>query len=207
MRTLEPELTEEKNKLSQTEPWLLLWQIDADAAGTTKYCFVAHEEEVEFDGVTYSPFPIAPEERTENTEGNQTSWPVKVAYVTRAFKTELKATNGFKGHAVKVILVHKDHLDNPEAKIEDTYRVHSYSATEKEVTFQLGHTNLLEVMFLSERFTDRCRWVYQSRECGYAGALGSCDKTLDGTAGCVAHATDSSIHPQRFGGYPVIPEA
>ncbi len=206
MKDLHPELTKEKSKLAQTEPWLVLWQIDANKAGTKKYCLVAHDEEVEFDGVVYSPFPIVIGESSENSEGNLPQTNVTVVDVAREITADLKAANGFVGHNVKLIIVHKYHLDDPEAKSEATAKVLSCSRTQQNVSFRIGHTNFLGLPFPSERFTERCRWVYKSYECGYAGALTTCDKTLNGSNGCVAHGSDSSIHPARYGGFPTIPQ-
>jgi lambda family phage minor tail protein L len=44
-----------------------------------------------------------------------------------------------------------------------------------------------------------CQWVYKSTECGYSGALPTCDKTLDA---CKAHFGVYAELP--FGSFPGI---
>jgi len=46
-----------------------------------------------------------------------------------------------------------------------------------------------------------CTWLYKGTECGYAGALGTCTKTL---SDCKLHFLDSVTGKGtlRFGGFP-----
>jgi len=203
-RELAETLVTEKNKLSGDGPWLLLWQIDTDAAATNTFCLVAHDEPVEFDGVTYSPFPLSVSARTETSDGSLTNWGISVANSTRALMSYIEANDGFIGNAVRVTLVHKDHLDDPTAKLEDSYKVTACRVDAGTVSLSLGHTNFLALPFGSGRFTYRCRWKFKSFECRYTGAATSCDKTLDGANGCIAKSADSNLHPRRYGGFPTM---
>lgn len=46
---------------------------------------------------------------------------------------------------------------------------------------------------------DYCMWRYKGVQCGYAGAMDSCDHSLSGANGCVAHNNAT-----RFGAFPDI---
>ena len=200
MRDLPTQFAEAKNKLEQDDAWLDLWQVDANASGTQKFCLVFYDEQVEFDGVKYAPFPLIAGEEEQGSSGELPKLAVTVSNLTRELMPDLEATRGFRGHTVRRIRVLKDHLDDPTAKLEAVYKIQDCTVDQDAVTFELGHENWLERPFASRRYTTRCGSPYKSGLCGYVGALPSCDKTLSGANGCVVHGNS-----QRFGGFPVQP--
>jgi hypothetical protein len=54
-----------------------------------------------------------------------------------------------------------------------------------------------------EEYAISCRYLrrYKGAQCGYAGALASCDGTFNGPNGCVAHANQA-----RYGGFRFAPK-
>ncbi|HYC54617.1 MAG TPA: hypothetical protein VEL28_06745 [Candidatus Binatia bacterium] len=208
MKTLTPQQIREKNKLQQTEPWLYLYELDAVKDGSEKFCFVApSQEDVVYDGTLYRPCPIAIGEQDETSEGDLNVVPVHIANVTRAIMPKLMEARGFVGHWVRILIVHKEHLDDPLSKIESVYKVLACDPIRADVvTLSLGHSNFLEAPFASERYIVRCRHFYRGPVCLYAGALLTCDKGLTTANGCVAHGVDSNLHPGRYGGFPGQPE-
>lgn len=203
---LAPTLTERSLALESTSPFLRLWQIDANAAGTNKWYLVLAREPVEFDGIVYQPAPIQISDRQETTDGGLPRATLSVSNVTLELMPTIDEQEGLIGHRVVMLTVHRDHLDDPTAKIETQFRILTTTVRKDGVVSELGTFNYLDLPVPAQRFTARCRWVFQSRECGYAGALTSCDKTLTGANGCIAHGADSANHPKRYGGFPSMGE-
>ena len=74
------------------------------------------------------------------------------------------------------------------------------SAKNYDATFTLGAENPVTFRFPRRRQRrDVCQWRYKSAYCGYTGALPTCDFTMNGSNGCIAHANGP-----RFGAYPGI---
>ena len=83
-------------------------------------------------------------------------------------------------------------------EITEYFEVITASAENFRCSFGLGADSEVMKTFPRRRQTkDFCQWRYKGKQCGYTGALATCDLTLQGPNGCAAH--NNTI---RFGGYP-----
>lgn len=200
MRQLTATLITEKNKLSMTSAWPPLITVEVNAATTLR--FVPNPTAITFAGETYVPFGCEIEERTQDAKGGLNDVSISVSNVTREISAFIEA-NDLRGSRVTVTYVNSANLADPDAVVlEETYEIMSMQVKGAQfVTFNLGHDRISGHPFPYGRFLrDNCRWIYKSTECGYAGGLPSCAKTLEGSNGCRAHA-----NVIRFGGFTLLP--
>jgi len=200
MRTLTPSLITEKNKLGSTSPWILLYEIQVDATPTSYY-FAAYPESVDWNGVTWTPMGVRHTDFKEDAKGSIPSATLTIGDPLRIVGNTLEAGENIIGYTTKIHLVHSTYLTDPSAAVTHEYEVTGATLTQDAVSLTLGLSGLIVRSFPSNRFLrDSCRWRYKSTECGYIGALASCDKTLQGGDGCESHNNEP-----RFGGFPSIP--
>ena len=200
MRTLTAALTTEKNKLNTTSAWLPLLTIEVNASTILR--LVPNPTSITFDGEVYTPFGMELEELTQDAKGGLHDVSVSVSNVSREISAYIEA-NDLRGARVAIKYVNSANLADPTAIVlEERYEIMSIQVKGAQfVTFILGHDRIAGHQFPSGRFfRDNCRWIYKSAECGYVGALASCDKILEGANGCRAHS-----NVPRFGGFPLLP--
>lgn len=199
MRQLVANLKTEKNKLATTSAWLTLIQVEINSS-TTLY-LVANPASVTFDSQVYSPFPCEIKPVGSDSRGGLPDVEVSVSNVNLVMSASLEA-NDVRGKRVRLLGVNSANLADPTAIVfDEAYEIGDITVTEQAVTFRLGHIRLLEQRFPSRRYLrDNCQWVFKSTDCGYGGGLATCDKSLEGSNGCRAHANQT-----RFGGFPGIP--
>jgi phage-related protein len=107
--------------------------------------------------------------------------------------------NGGTGSTARIMLIATDDLTRaPE--VEEMVYVMGAKIAGYTVEFRLGARNPLGINFPARmQWKDRCAWQYKGAECGYTGALPTCDFSLQGDNGCAAHN-----NTRRFGGFPGI---
>lgn len=199
MRTLTSALKTEKNKLASASAWLTLVQVEINA--TTTIYLVANPASIVFDGNTYSPFPLELRTVASDSRGGLPDVEILVSNVDQQISTYVEA-NDLRGKRMRLIGVNSDNLADPAATVfDEQYEISEILVSEEVVTFRIGHSRLLEQRFPARRFLrDNCQWLYKGTECGYVGALATCDKQLEGSNGCRVHA-----NVVRFGAFPGLP--
>lgn len=210
MKTLTSELLAEAYSLTNIAPWMFLF--DIHATDTDLFYLTSNNEAVTFDGHTYQPFPIVISDFNQDNEGNLPSLTVTVSNVSREVEAYVES-GAILDRTVYIRVVHADHLDDASHQIIDRFIVTECSSTVESISFTLGLPNLFEISFPRQRYIrGRCRHKYKSLQCGYAGSIAACDKTLDGVNGCRVHGDDeinrglARLHPLRYGGFPGIPK-
>jgi len=199
VKSLHANLVVAKNDLDSASAWLVLLDVVVNSS-TTLY-LTPNPASVSFDSQTYSPFALALAPVSSDSRGGLPDVEVTVQNVTQAISGYVEA-NDMRGQRVRLRVVHSDNLADPtRTAFDESYEITEIFVTEQAVSFRLGHLRLLEQRFPARRFLrDNCQWVYKDSSCGYAGALATCDKILEGTNGCRAHGNQA-----RFGGFPGMP--
>lgn len=120
--------------------------------------------------------------------------------VTGIIRERMEAYGGAVGSDVTVTVVNTDALDQPP-EFQETFEIIGAKAPPGfKVAFSLGSENPLALRFPRNlQYRDRCPYQYKGARCGYAGAMASCDYTLDGANGCRAHSNIAN-----FGGFPAL---
>jgi len=211
-------ILQEKNQLATGERFVWLYEVWVPTDPPTAYRFTKQVESVEFEGHTYSPFPISHDTIVRDKAGDLPTTSVTVSNMSREVIASLELYEGLVGQKVRIILTHSLLQGVTQMVAEEEFEVMVSSANAQAVTLTLGSSNLFDSMVPKARMARfHCRHQYRSAECGYsldsgdANYLPACDKTLDGLNGCNKHGESytaaglTPIHPDRFGGFPGIP--
>ena len=203
-KNIDSDYISQKNELHDDGSWLFLWEVEVSEIETAY--IVNNPEEVFFDGVTYSPFPIEWDGITESRSGDLPFTSVTVSNVNQAVETLLQTRNGLLDREVTMKLVHSNHLSKTTPAFTQTFTIREASSNAEAVTFSLSAHPFLETNLPHQRFTPMCRWQFRSGECGWVDGQGGnpsiCSKQLRGTNGCEAHNNTA-----RFGGFESSPRA
>jgi len=198
--------------LNSTETWAECWELRTGSSNG--YFVTSNNEAVTFAGVTYSPFPMTRAAIEKTQAGDITEITVEIANVDRVMGGLTASMNGC---VVILRIVNTANLATSTDCYTERFTVRTVDINEASCVLHLGAINPYSLDVPSNRFQrGRCRWLprYGGAECGYdttrSGALSTCDGTLNGANGCVAHGTDEvnagkpRIHPLRFGAWPSI---
>lgn len=140
--------------------------------------------------------------------GRTTTGPLSLSFVANAATADIWLYNqnaSADNHAVwfdNFSVTSAPTAGAAQVEVVDTeyFKVVGAAVKGNVVTWTLGDDNPLASPFPRRRqLMDRCSWRYKSGNCGYVGAMSSCDLTLNGSNGCAAHDNDL-----RFGGFPGI---
>ncbi len=157
-----------------------------------------HDEDVVFNFVTYTRFPITHEFIGENNQGQIDQVKVRLANVSRLIQSYLEQYD-FRGKKVIIRMVWKNQLSDPDAFMDDIFYIDSYVADQNTVEFTLtGKFDVLGLDVPSRRYArNYCSWKFKSIECGYSGAGTECNKTKQ--------RCKELNNYQRFGAFPSVP--
>lgn len=192
----------ERRQLISLEPYLWLFELQVNDAGDA-FRLVNFHDPVLFEGREFSPAAIHVERIDSDNEGTLPAIELTLSDATGEVSAQLVANGGFINQPVNIWLVHRDHLDDPTDALRWKMFVLTPQASPKgAAVIRLGQHSLQDYPHPRHRFLrERCRWVYKSKQCGYDGALPTCDKTLSEADGCTVHD-----NAPRFGGFPGIPK-
>ena len=209
----------EKNLLATGERFIWLYEVEVPTSPPTRYRFIRDNQSVTFRGNVYSPFPITHDETRSDNRGNLPTVSLTASNVSRELMSNMNTYGGLVGQPVRIIIVHALTIPTGKSVWEHDYKIVTSTANDKAVTATLGDLSLYDAKIPAQRMMRfYCRHQYMDAYCGYAvdssdaNFLASCDKSLDGANGCKAHGVSEvaaglpSLHPERFGGFPGIPE-
>ena len=193
----------DKNRFSSDEVYLLLLEVDITDPTTgsvleTVYC-TNNNENYTWNGILYKSIPF----EVELTQDKDTT--PSATLTVYDFSQTIVAALTSDGWSMswparfKVI-----NASNPSSTpdLEQDFRLldATVGSDKYTVNFTVGSENPLALRFpIRQQFRNRCQWGYKSAQCKYAGSMGSCDYTLDGSNGCIAHA-----NAINFGGFPGV---
>lgn len=189
----------EKNRIASEHAFLLLLEIqlvNTDTGLVVDTIFVVNNnEDITYQSQLYTAFPF--DVKLTQEAGTAPTITLSTVDYQAILLTHLNSLSGASGSTVIMKVVNSGNLTG-DAELEEQFEVIGSTANDFKISLTLGAENVLARNFpKSIQHRDRCRWRYKSAECGYAGALPTCDLSLQGANGCQAHA--NSIN---FGGFP-----
>ena len=186
-------------KLHGGQPYIWLYEISITDSPSQFLRLAQWADEVQFESQTFYPWPIGHQGGGEDSTGRLDPITLTASNVTRELQAFLEYYNYLSGRTVRIIQIKSD---APGLSISETYSIISAVANQSTVTFTMGARFLVAGANIGRRLNrDMCAWVYKSADCGYAGIITTCDKTLADPNGCRAHNNAA-----RFGGAPGIPQ-
>lgn len=215
MRNLPPALIAAKNQ-RPGGPWC--WLAEVRPVESQVIRVTTNTDPIEFGGETFRPFPFEVGEITDDGEGNLHTIPITVDNATAELSGLDAELTGLVDARVTLWFVHAEHAGEGDYAFRVELRV-----SQATVDGQTGLTAELAAEPLVSRTTPvaillegRCRHTYGGADCGYPtdlpGALPTCDRSLWGENGCIAHGDHAEAelgiprrHPERYGGFETIP--
>lgn len=194
---------QDKSKLASADAYILLLDMIWNGEHTR---LVRNPSAVQFDagdglGIqTYQPFSF--ELDIQQPGGNQLpTIHLHASNVLGLLQSLIEAYAGLAGATCNLYVMNTAQpAGEPAAAFSTT--VISSSSTAEIVTFSLSGPSPMRQLFPLFLYRgDVCMWVtkYKGKQCGYKGALTSCDGTYAGANGCTLH--DNTI---RYGAFPGI---
>ncbi|MBN1869400.1 MAG: DUF2163 domain-containing protein [Candidatus Omnitrophica bacterium] len=194
-RDIDPTFKSEKSK-QENRPIFLYVLEEYD--GVNNLYLAGYDQDVSFDSVVYTRFPITHEFVGENNQGRIDQVKVRLANVSRLIQSYLESYD-FRGKKVIIRMVWADELSNPDAHMDEIFYIDSYTADQNNVEFTLtSKFDVLGVDTPARRYTrNYCAWKFKSAECGYSGEETTCNKTQQ--------RCKQLNNYQRFGAFPSVP--
>lgn len=196
MKQLSDNLIAEKNALATDSPWLVLVDITIpNVPGVIR--LVNNNENITFGGQVYTAANFILNPPKFSSKGDIPTVTLQVCNVNQVMEPYMEEHEGGIGSSVTVRVVNAGLLGEDYAELEMTFDVIGASADAQWATFNLGAPNPLSFRFPLDRYiAKRCRYVahFKGAECAYAGALETCDGSLEN---CRVHGNSG-----RFGGFP-----
>lgn len=191
------DLTFKQEKAKQENSPVFLYTLEA-YDGINDLYLVGFDQDVTYDGVLYSKFPITHEFVSENNQGQIDQVKVRLGNVSRLIELYLEQYD-FRGKRVVIRMVWLDQLADPDAHMDDVFYVDNYSADQKNVEFTLtGKFDVLGVDLPARRYArNYCAWKFKSAECGYLGGETACNKTKQ--------RCKQLENYLRYGAFPSVP--
>lgn len=189
----------EKAQIASGNAFVVLAEIQLMNTATQEIVetiFVANNnEDLVYRGETYFAFPF--ELSLKQEAGAAPEITLTAMDLKKVLLNKLQQYGGASGSILVMRIVNTGNLTQPP-EIEETFEVTETAANNYSISAKLGIDTALRRQFPRRRqLRDRCAWRYRGVECGYTGALPTCDLSLGGTNGCNAHNNGL-----KFGGFP-----
>lgn len=198
----------EETRKRPTQPIFLYTIYDYDSLGNNKY-FAAYDINVTFGDppIEYIKFPITHDEITENVKGEIDATKVQISNISRLIEYYLQNYD-LRGKKVSIKMVFANLLADPDAFIEFSNYIDSYSSNVKDVVFNImSKFDILGVTVPGRIFIkSHCQWLFASpairalglgQECGYSGSATECNRTRS--------RCRELLNQRRFGAFPSTP--
>jgi lambda family phage minor tail protein L len=203
-RTISSTALAEKNKLATDCIWYIALEIVIP--GVTTLRVVRNNENITWDGQTWTAFPFELEPITEEGRGEVPRVDLRVSNVSRTIDQYLQSydeyikTNGYSPVTVEIFVLNSKNLSSATPEVSFLFELKQPRADAYWATFTLGAANPFNLRFPQDRFLkNHCRWVFKSTECGYSGSTTSCDKTLP-----ACRNMNGGSNSERYGGFPGV---
>ncbi len=187
----------EKNKLSTDSVWVKILDVAIPNSDTLYLCDT--NDNIEWNGNTYLPFPFTLPEIQESSDGSVKEVTMTLSNVRRAIGSHIQSydyyrkTGGNESIIITLRIVNTEALSNL-TPIEYRFKVLSFSLTANDVSLTIGGDNIVQRMFPTVRLNRTCNWTFKDgNTCQYSGTAQTCDKSL---AKCIEYDNINN-----FGGF------
>lgn len=193
MSGFSPALIEYLQQMDKSDPLLTLLEIDA---GEEILRLVANNEDIVWQGHTYTKFAFMVDMPSSTSDGSITTLPLRVCNIERVLRPYLDAYDGGVGLPVTITLVNPAMIDEDYSELRATLYNLSTENDSQWVYFTLGPLNPLNKAFPPDQYiSNHCRFGFKNDpRCGYSGLETECDRSLD--------RCRELNNSARFGGHP-----
>lgn len=214
-----PALFAEETAKTEQSKLLHLFKLEVYNNGyiSDTYYFVDSNYDIEYNGVTYTKFPIKYSAIDITSDGTIDKASVSVANVNRELMALVELNDGLRNSKLSILTVYEKFVDyvytladdgtvtkvtnagkDLTAYVLDAFIIDSYQADEQVIQFQLEPVINLNVKIPRRRFLpNSCTFNFKdAATCGYVGSATRCDKTL--------HNCKELENSVRYGGFPGV---
>ena len=185
----------EKNRLSSSDPFILLLEIDYPNEIPIRVCW--NTESIVWDGETYQAFPFKLDDIEETKEAEVPTVNLTIVDIGRQLIPIIDDKDGGVGAEVWIRIVHSAHLDNTIPEFEQNFEIlETRIGSDFSINFKLGAENLMSRRSPQDRYLKgHCRYEdFKGTLCGYDGTETDCNRTFER---CRELGNET-----RFGGFP-----
>lgn len=191
----------EKNRIASPVAFVTLLEVSVINNQTGSVDEVQYlcrnNEDILFQGNTYKKASFG--YKIEHSSDGMPEVKLTIQDPTGSVLQKAEQYAGGVGWKVRFMLVNTGNLSQPP-EIDESIHVIAGKVSSYALTLTLGARNPLRQRFPRRlQWRDRCSFRYKGDQCKYAGAMQTCDYTLQGANGCAAHGNE-----QNFGGFPGI---
>ena len=201
------------NEVNSVDPWytLLALDIPSNSLRPEAHIYVVHNDvDITYKVILYKAFQFDFPEFA-NKPGELPQFQVRLTNVNKMAHRLLEQYQGATGGTATFTVVSSVDLQGSSPAQKWLFEIKNSLAREDWATITLGGENPMRRQFPNIFFTaDHCQWTYNSPirrarldhvgcVCAYQGSAPTCDKTLNGVDGCIAHGNQA-----RFGAHPGI---
>jgi len=195
--TISTQAIAEKNKLSSSDPWLILLEIARP--GEEPLRVVWNTENITWQGVEWIAFPFRLGDVEETKAAEVPAVSLTVYDIKRYLIPTIDELDGGIGAEVIVYIVHSAYLDNDTPELEMAFEIiETHIGHDCSITFKLGAENLLHYRNPPDRYLQgHCRYKeFKGSLCGYTGSETECNRTFE--------RCRELGNAKNFGGFPGV---
>lgn len=168
-----------KNEIASIYPWLFL--LDVQVPDGRSYYLVHNNENITFQGRTYTRFPFQLELPEVNSEGAVPSWNIKVVNSARTLEKTLQETKGMTDAVILMRIVNAGYLAENHVDLETEIKVLEAFSDDTWITWRCGGRNLYRDIWPLYRYiANYCPWKFRWHECYYNDPSASVIRGDDG---------------------------
>lgn len=194
-----------KQRSSGVWMWLFAIELATDATESRWLLVTSHSEPVTFDGEIYAPWRVRFQRLDSGAPGDLATERILFSNAGGVAAEYLRLFDGLRGKRIVIRLVNSLLLSSASHSIPHTFEIADSRTDTASAQIMVGQLPLHDRRAPSRRFSRLvCGVAFRGSFCGWTASQGgdadSCDRTLDGPNGCVAHG-----NTPRFGGQPAMP--
>ena len=138
MKSLPLALRQAKNAFGQDSPWLPLLELTLPAPDNTVFRVVPNNEDIVFQGNTYTAFPVQIELPKESSKGDIPTIKMMMSNLTGVLQSHLEALNGGIGSTIVLTIVNAAHLAEDYAELTLNFDVLSVECNASWIVLTCG---------------------------------------------------------------------
>ena len=179
---------------------IFLYEIQYDKVGNQWLYYCNWPENIVFDGITYTRFPITHNRISENLAGKVDKVNLRIGNADRQIQYYLENWSGLRDAEVRIKMVWQEEINDPTCFDENVFAIADSTSGDEEAMFVLASKmDVLDIRLPRRKYyRTYCTFIFKGEGCAYSGAEATCNHTLQR---CIEIG---NVH--RFGGCPAIPE-
>ena len=162
-----------KNTLAVSGAWLVLIDLFYPGSTTPDHRLVNNNEDLTYDGNTYTATPLSVSQVKENIRGELPKTTLTIYDVNQDLRDDLQDNDGFSGGEVQLRAIYFSKTGTAvETNILEYFTILEVIATDESVVFSIGVTAPLSKRFPRDKYVSTiCRHRFRDGMCQFTGGV------------------------------------